>query len=120
MYPIMDFPQDIWNHIFSYFHSCYRMTSHFKAILNDYNFYMTRKSILCMNRAKYNIYNTYREQITNSFYMQIILFDNTNKSSKYYLTLNRKTACQKILNDFEQIFKEYRRTELQFLRNLTY
>lgn len=119
---IMEFPEDIWKYIFAYFHSCYRKPYHYVAILEDNIFYMCRQGIL--NLQKYNLPNpvnsSSRYKITNSFYIQIILADNINSTSRYKLKINRRTACKEILNDFKGIFEEYKTFRIQPLQYMTY
>lgn len=39
----MEFPQDLWGEIMSYFHSTYRKPLHYNCLLENTDFYFTRE-----------------------------------------------------------------------------
>ena len=39
----MEFPEELWNLIFSYFHSAYRKPTHYVCIMDNHDFYYIHK-----------------------------------------------------------------------------
>uniref|UniRef100_A0AB39J755 F-box domain-containing protein n=1 Tax=Florenciella sp. virus SA2 TaxID=3240092 RepID=A0AB39J755_9VIRU len=112
----MEFPDELWESIMSYFHSIYKKPSHYVSIMNCPSFYRRR----CIN-LYWSSNNSSLKQIVwnptpgifDSFYIWIVLdnwvfweFDDINILQPK-LTLNRKVASGKVLEDFKQIWQEY-------------
>ena len=75
----MDFPEDIWNIVMSYFHSSYKKPSHYESIMDVSEFLFTRyhNRESCKQTLKWNKSSL----IVDSYYMLLIL--NTHAKSSY-------------------------------------
>lgn len=121
----MEFPQDIWNEIMSYFHSSYRKPLHYECLLENIDFYFTREKNKKMNALlphQKSLFDVEMKQVYDSFYMKIILIarNTTLKKNISTICLKRQKAPLKVVDDFKQIFEEYKNENLQFLSNVKY
>ncbi len=125
----MELPKDIWNNIFSYFHSHYKRPSHYHAIMENNDFYFLRNHNIIRNKLfnqGYIIRNSYYANILSGFYIQMICMGNVNTtfSKKHNTTFkNRGTARysnENVLNDFIEIMNEYKKTQLQLYATINY
>lgn len=107
---VMEFPEDIWRLVFSYFHSSYKTPGHLNALLETPAFYFYTKIRQQLHFKK--------RAIDNSFYISAIISkQNTTNAS---IRFRRGVAVGKVLEDFESIFRQYRNIDYQDLRGLTY
>ena len=117
----MDFPQDIWNTIMSYFHSTYKKSSHYECIMDVPEFYFIRK----YHQNCYNYGLKWNKSFSvDSYYMKIIL-DNSLRSKYNHrnnkITLTRGVASTNIRDDFKKIFENYKsHCKTNILKNLKY
>ena len=119
----MDFPEDIWNIVMSYFHSSYKKPSHYESIMDVSEFLFTRyhNRESCKQTLKWNKSSL----IVDSYYMLLILnthfhFSSKNKSNEKN-KLRRGVASCKIRQDFKYIFETYKNlSKTNILRNLKY
>ena len=123
----MEFPNEIWKEIMNYFHSSYKLPLHYISLIENNQFYFSRKKNL-RNPIK-NIRSclvqrrclSEMEKVYNSFYMTVILTSgNTTIKNKSCIQLKRQTAASNILEDFVAIFNEYKNQNLQILANIKY
>ena len=133
---IMEFPDDIWRNVFSYFHSPYKCPPHYKAIMENNNFYFLRNHIKIMNKQRDNclirnsyLRNSYYVNMQSGFYIQMICIANVNtnttvtKNKNNYTFKNRgvaRLAKKAVLDDFIGIIDEYKKTQYQIYANLNY
>ena len=106
----MEFPEELWNLIFSYFHSAYRKPTHYDCIMENHDFYYIRKhnknsvntlpyrhmlskqaqdSNEVISKKKNKIIKGYWDgnnkdllRYTGSYYMKVMLATNLNTTSK--------------------------------------
>lgn len=120
----MEFPEDIWGVIMEYFHSSYKEPSHYICILKNNLFYYTRernKRLVFLPDSFKSAYVKQMDQVYNSFYMVLVLntFNSTLKNSMS-VNLKRKIAKGKVLEDFNNIFEEYKNYKIQYLSQIKY
>lgn len=121
----MEFPRDLWGEIMSYFHSAYRKPLHYNCLLENTDFYFTReknKKMSFLLPSQKSLFDLQMKKVYDSFYMKIILTarNTTLKKNKSSICLKRRKAPLNIVNDFKQIFEEYKNENLQFLTNVNY
>ena len=112
----MDFPSDVWEVIMSYFHSSYKKSSHYDAIIDTRDFYIIRS-----RHRLYVIRSRNKHLYVDSYYMRLILNANYNTTSKNKAKMKRKTASPAIRDDFVEIFETYKNNcATNILKNLKY
>lgn len=121
----MEFPQDLWKEIMSYFHSTYKKPLHYECLLENSDFYFTReknKKMSFLLPYQKSLFDVEMKQVYDSFYIKIILTtgNTTLKKNKSSICLKRQKASLKVVDDFRQIFEEYKNENLQFLSNVKY
>ena len=121
----MDFPQDIWSEIMSYFHSSYKKPIHYVCMLENNLFYFSRaknKKMVWLPKQFRSQLNLEMDKVYNSFYMTIVLnmVGNTTFKSSNSIILKRRIAKNKILEDFNNIFEQYKNSDVQLLSNINY
>lgn len=133
---IMEFPDDIWTKVFSYFHSPYKFPPHYKAIMENNNFYFLRNHIKIMNKQRDNrlirnsyLRNSYYVNMQSGFYIQMICIANVNQNTTVPKNKNNCTfknrgvarlAKKAVLDDFIGIIDEYKKTQYQIYASLNY
>lgn len=110
----MFFSKDLWDNIFTYFHSAYRLPHHYVAMmkLNSFKKRVKQLSKNCFP-IKYSASN--QHCIFDSFYITILLkqifYDNRSvsflPSCEPDIRLHINTTTLKIKNDFLEIINEY-------------
>lgn len=107
----VELPQDVWNTIMGYFHSSYKKTTHYQAIIKCKHFARRRN----INRAWQGSIFVEKCSVFESYYITIIA-DNwvywSNPDLDIIIpqvNLNRRVANGDVLNDFNEIFLEYAR-----------
>lgn len=102
-----NFPDEIFQYILSYFHSIYKEPYHYKAILEQDDFYfLTQRH----KNAGLSIYCNFRfyESESLTYYFKIVLNSCRNSTSKKILRFKKRgVAPKKIQSDFINIYKEY-------------
>lgn len=95
----MNFPDDVFKNIMSYFHSSYKKPSHYEAILNQDDFYYLR--LINMNQ-KYCM-------ISTTYYIKVFTNSRINSSLKNILRFkNSGVASPKIIDEFKEIIDKYK------------
>ena len=114
----MFFPKDLWENIFTYFHSAYRLPNHYVAMMKLNSFKKRVKLLKQLYKSGQILVATSNQHcIFNSFYISILLkqifYDNTSENyrllpnTKPDITLNINTTKLKIKEDFLEIINEY-------------
>ena len=108
---MVEFPEDVWNIIVSYFHSSYKKPTHYDAITECKHFIRRRN----INKAWQGSFFVEKCSVFESYYITIIA-DNwvywSNPDLDIIIpqvNLNRCVANGIVLNDFKEIFLEYAR-----------
>lgn len=109
----------------SYFHSNYKKPLHYECLLENSDFYFTReknKKMSALLLREKSLFDLEMEQVYDSFYIKIILTtgNTTLKKNKSSICLKRQKASLKVVDDFREIFEEYKNENLQFLSNVKY
>ncbi len=104
-----EFPQDVWRNIMSYFHSAYKKTTHYVAIMNFPHFARRRK----INRAWQGGPFVQECSVFVSYYITIVadcwVYCNNPDLDIIIppLKLNSRVATGDVLKDFREIFLAY-------------
>tara|TARA_Y100000389_G_C17466000_1_gene525600 strand:+ start:4980 stop:5360 length:381 start_codon:yes stop_codon:yes gene_type:complete len=126
----MEFPEDIWGVIMGYFHSSYKKSLHYICILKNNLFYYTRernKRLEFLPDSFKSAFIKQMDKIYNSFYMVVVLntyniifkLQSTLKNATS-VSLKRRIAKGKVLEDFNNIFEEYKNYKIQYLSQIKY
>tara|TARA_Y100000389_G_scaffold131862_1_gene129233 strand:- start:387 stop:842 length:456 start_codon:yes stop_codon:yes gene_type:complete len=128
----MEFPEELWNLIFSYFHSAYKKPTHYDCIMENHDFYYIRKHnknlvntlpyrhMLSKQAQNHNsviskkknkeiagyIFGNNKDLLryTGSYYMKIMLATNLNTTSKNIIKFKNRGVA--IYTD-QNILKEF-------------
>lgn len=126
----MEFPEDIWGVIMGYFHSSYKEPSHYICIVKNSLFYYTRernKGLVFLPDSFKSAFVKQMDKVYNSFYMVVVLnsdniiikLQSTLKNTTS-VSLKRRIAKGKVLEDFNDIFEEYKNYRIQYLSRIKY
>jgi hypothetical protein len=133
----MEFPKELWNIIFSYFHSPYKKPLHYDSIMENHDFYYIRKHNknlvdtlpyrhMLSKQAQDNneviskkknkeivgfLFGNNKDLLryTGSYYMKIMLATTINTTDKHIIKFkNRGVANNNVLNEFINIINIYK------------
>ena len=109
----------------SCFHSTYKKPLHYECLLENSDFYFTReknKKMRSLLPREKSLFDLEMERVYDSFYIKIILTtgNTTLKKNKSSICLKRQKASLNVVDDFRQIFEEYKNENLQLLSNVKY
>lgn len=117
----MNFPDEIWVTVMSYFHSIYKKPFHYDAIMKVSEFYFCVANH--RDSHKYGL-RWNRSLQVDSYYMRLIIYSNFNQSNLQktsQIKLKRGVASPKIRDDFINIFEVYKQNSLtNVLNNINY
>ena len=118
----MKFPKELWNIIFSYFHSSYKKPLHYESIIENHDFYTIRKHnknstntlpyrhLLSKQAQDNNIVISKKKnkeiagflfgnnkdllRYTGSYYMKVIIATNSNKTEKNLIKFKNRGVAK--------------------------
>ena len=101
------FPDEIFKYILLYFHSIYKEPYHYRAMLEQDDFYFLT---LRNKNAGISFYYNFRfyDSANISYYFKIVLNSRRNSTSKKIIRFKKVgVAAKNIQLDFIKIYKEY-------------
>jgi hypothetical protein len=102
-----NFPDEIFQYILSYFHSSYKEPYHYKAMIDQDDFYfLTQRHKNAGLSYYYNL--RFYDSGNLTYYLKIVLNSGRNSDAKNIVRFKKKgVAAKNIKSDFINIYKEY-------------